>query len=66
MNSNNQDRLLTVQDVAERLSLSVRAVYRLIAEKQLPQPVKLGRASRLYTSDISRYLDSLRNQRGRQ
>ena len=60
---NKQEQLLTIQDSASILSLSVRAVYRLIAEEKLPQPVKIGRASRLYTSDIDNFITQLKKTR---
>jgi len=57
------DQLLTIREVAKRLCLSTRAVYRLIADGVLPRPVKLGGASRFYESDVQAYLEALRKQR---
>lgn len=57
------ERLLKLREVAEALSLSTRAVYRLIADGALPRPVKLGGAARFYESDVQGYLEGLRKQR---
>ncbi|MFA5257873.1 MAG: helix-turn-helix domain-containing protein [Opitutales bacterium] len=58
------EQLLTLRQVASCLSLSTRAVYRLIADGALPRPVKLGGASRFYESDVHAFLEKLRAQRG--
>lgn len=50
---------------ADRLTLNVRTLYRRIAEGELPQPVKLGRSSRMLEADIEAYLDRLLRQRRR-
>lgn len=60
---NTQDRLLTIQDVAQRLRISGRAVYRLIASGEIPQPVKLGRSSRIPEGDLVEFLNKLKQQR---
>ncbi len=57
------DRLVALRVVAERLGLSTRAVYRLIASGVLPPPVKIGKASRWFTSDVEGYMDKLRMTR---
>ncbi len=56
-------QLLTIREVAGRLCLSTRAVYRLVADGALPCPVKIGAASRFYESDIRDFLEKLRKQR---
>jgi excisionase family DNA binding protein len=38
--------LLTIKQLAERLQLSTRTIYRLAQEGTLPKPVKIGRANR--------------------
>lgn len=58
-----QSRLVSLQGAAERLGLSLRAVYRLIASGTLPPPVKVGGASRLFESDLDAYLDRLQRAR---
>ncbi len=58
-------RLYRVRDVAELLTLSVREVWRLVANGMLPQPVKIGRCSVWFESDISEFQMRLREQRER-
>jgi excisionase family DNA binding protein len=53
--------LLTIREVAWRLSISSRSVWRLVATRELPPPVRLGRrVVRWRLADIRAYLDSLR------
>ncbi|MFT5633954.1 MAG: excisionase family DNA binding protein [Rubritalea sp.] len=65
MNQKNypKEHLLTLDEVAKRLSLSKRAVYRLIAKKSLPRPVKVGGATRLYESDLEQFFINLKSCR---
>jgi len=60
-----EDRdLFTLPRAAQKLSISKRTLERLIASGVFPPPVKIGRASRVLTSDISTYLEQLCRQRG--
>jgi prophage regulatory protein len=53
--------LLTAREVAARLSISQRTIYRLMKRKQFPRPVRLGtRHVRWKASDVQRYLDGLK------
>ena len=58
-------RLYRAGDVAEVLTLSVREVWRLVAIGTLPPPVKIGRCSVWFDSDISEFQTRLREQRER-
>jgi predicted DNA-binding transcriptional regulator AlpA len=60
----NQDTFVSLKGTAQRLDLSVRAVYRLIARGILPRPVKVGGATKFFESDLKNYFDSLRTKRG--
>ena len=52
--------LLTVRDVARRLSISARTVWRWTALGLLPPPVHPhNRSTRWRTADIERYLERL-------
>lgn len=52
--------LLTSQQVAERLAMSVRTVWRLVAAGKFPQPVRYNRKLVRWKSvDVDRYIDSL-------
>jgi len=54
------DRLLSLDEAAAVLGVSRRSVQRLIAEHELPQPVKVRGSSRLYATDLKEFLARLR------
>lgn len=56
------DNLVDLRQVAGVLGVSVRSVQRLIAGGALPQPLKVGRSSRLCVSDVRAYLSRLRQE----
>jgi excisionase family DNA binding protein len=49
------DRLLTVEQAAERLGTSVRFVRRLVAERRIAY-VKVGRHVRICEGDLARFV----------
>ncbi len=52
--------LLTAQQVAERLMMSVRTLYRLVKRGRAPRPIRLGRKLiRWRRRDIERYVRRL-------
>lgn len=51
----NDDRLLTVQEVADLMRVSTMTVYRLIKSGQL-SAIRVGRSWRLRPSEIDRFL----------
>jgi excisionase family DNA binding protein len=52
--------LMTSQQVAERLSVSVRTLWRLVAAGKFPQPVRYNRKLvRWKTADVARYIETL-------
>ena len=52
--------LLTAQEVADRLSIGVRTLWRLVAQQKLPQPVRYSRKLvRWKSADIDRYIQAL-------
>lgn len=59
------ERLVDLLQVAGILGVSKRSVHRLIASGELPQPVKIGHASRFFLSDMENYLAGKREQRAR-
>jgi len=63
MNADQEERLISIRNVASRLGLSVRAVYRLVARDEFSRPVKVGGATRFYESDLDEYLSRLREGR---
>lgn len=58
------DRMLTLDSVAELLSVTKRTVYRLVAKGELPKPIKVGHSVRLCVSDVQAYFERLKQQRG--
>ncbi|MFC1452843.1 helix-turn-helix transcriptional regulator [Verrucomicrobiota bacterium] len=58
-----QDRLITINDAAEMLGMSARAVYRLVASQELPGPVKIGRSSRMSAMEVQSYITRLKSCR---
>ena len=58
-------RQFRVKQVAEFLSLSVREIFRLVAEGSFPPPIKIGRCSIWFESDIIEFQMRLRAQRER-
>jgi len=58
-------RQYRVTEVAARLAISVREVWRLVAKGMLPQPAKIGRCSVWFDSDLSELQTQLRAQRER-
>jgi prophage regulatory protein len=53
--------LLTVGDVARRLRISRRTVWRWSAAGRLPAPLRLGpQCTRWRAAEIQRYVDALR------
>lgn len=60
-----QTELLTVAQVAERLSISQRAVWAMIADGRLPA-IRLGhRATRIDAADVERLIAAARARSGR-
>jgi predicted DNA-binding transcriptional regulator AlpA len=52
--------LLTSQQVADRLSISVRTLWRLVARGSFPQPIRYNRKLvRWKTVEVDRYIDAL-------
>ncbi len=54
-------RLLTIREVADRLGVSIRKVYRMVAaEPGFPKPVRVGtRSTRFLEGAIGGYIASL-------
>ena len=59
-----EDRLMDLEEVAEKLgNISTRSVRRLIAKGDLPKPVKVLTSPRFYHSDVTAYLEKLKQKR---
>ena len=55
-----EDSLLSIPQVAEKLSIHVRTVYRYIHSGILPKPVKIGGSSRFIASSINELIERLK------
>jgi excisionase family DNA binding protein len=53
--------LLNVRQVAHRLGVSVRTVWRLTSTGQLAQPLAIGRCRRWRIADVDGFVQSLKN-----
>ena len=52
-----EDRLLSVRQVSERCTISARKIWRDVAARLFPQPIKLGpKTTRWWESDIVQFL----------
>ena len=49
-------QLLSVNQVAEKLAISVRKVWAMYSEGQMPAPVRMGRSVRWRDSDIDEWV----------
>jgi excisionase family DNA binding protein len=54
-NNHSQPQLLTIDQLAQRLGITVRHVRRLVAEKRVPY-YKVGRLVRFDSEEINRWL----------
>ena len=59
----NTDKMLSVKQVAEYFACSARKIWRLVAAKKFPQPVKFGRSSRWDAVEIQQYLEERKKAR---
>ena len=54
-----RDGLLRVDQVAEKLGISKRTVWRLASSGKLSRPVAIGRSSRWKPADVERFVANL-------
>lgn len=57
------DRLLTVKESAEALTVSVPTFYRLLKKGRIPPPVHIGNHPRWPQSDILRVIEDAKQTR---
>lgn len=60
---NHTEQLVSLPVAAAKLDVSLRSLYRLMAQRELAPPVKVGRSSKLFLSDLDSYLHRLKSQR---
>jgi excisionase family DNA binding protein len=51
------ESLLKPGDVAQRLSISTRTLWRLLSAKKIPEPVRVGGSTRWRAADIENWLE---------
>ena len=62
-NKNNGNRMLSVRETADRLGVSERFVYALLARGEL-QSLKIGRRRLIDSRDAERFIDEKREVQG--
>lgn len=55
--ANDEVQMLTADDVAERLRISVRGVWRQVSTERLPKPVYIGRLARWPLTTIKDWME---------
>jgi predicted DNA-binding transcriptional regulator AlpA len=58
-----EDHLLPLKQVAARLCISVRTVWRMVGAGKLPKPIRIGREAALFASEVNDYLARLKTSR---
>jgi excisionase family DNA binding protein len=61
VNTQNSTRLLTVQDAAHLLAVSVSTLYGWVWQRRIPY-IKVGRALRFDLADLERFIEANRIQ----
>jgi len=59
------ERFLSIKDVADRLNISSRSVWRLIARCEFPKPVKIGSVSRFSSIELNAFIENLKQKRAK-
>jgi predicted DNA-binding transcriptional regulator AlpA len=57
------DKLLDLGTMAVELGIAERSVWRAVARGEIPRPVKLGKSSRWFTSDLIAVRERLKASR---
>lgn len=58
------NHLLSIREVAARLGITPRSIWNLIADTELPKPLRVGGARRFKPDDIEDYIRRLDARRG--
>ena len=51
-----REALISVPELAKRTGFSARSVWRLIAERKTPEPIRFGRTIRFREADITEWI----------
>lgn len=60
MDSTLSERLISLKEFADLLSVNPRTVYRLVESGRLPKSVRVGRSVRFKSSDVQAYFQALK------
>lgn len=61
------DQLVDIKFITEFTGLTDKWFYKLIKEGEFPKPIKLGRSSRWFKSEIEQWLkERINNSKGKQ
>jgi excisionase family DNA binding protein len=52
-----QSLAISAKELAERLSLSPRTIWRLLSANKLPKPVSIGGSKRFLVSDVNLFME---------
>ncbi len=58
-------QLVNVKEVARKLAISTRTVWKLVASGDLPPPLKIGGARRWHQADIQAFVERLFAERNK-
>ena len=58
---NHSAQLLTVEQIAMKLNLCTRSIWRMVANGELPPPIPVGHSRRWFATDIYHYLEGKRH-----
>ena len=65
VNEDNPYGILTPKEVATRLRISVRKLWKLVKTEEIKRPVRIGeRGTRWFEEDIEKYLEDKDARRG--
>jgi len=57
------DRLLTFEQLSDKVGMKRTAIYAAISAGSFPVPVKIGKLSRWVETEVDAWIDSLKRQR---
>lgn len=57
MEKHERSLAISAKELAEKLSISPRTVWRLLAENKLPKPVSIGGSKRFLMSDVNLFME---------
>lgn len=59
-------KCLRINEVSKKLGVARSTIYKMVADGDLPQPIKMGRASLWIEDDLNQFLLKLKAERDQQ